>query len=367
MSALKKESEVRFRHWLQSMAIFILVRTFFLLFSSLVNDLYFGYHQTMLVLWTLCTALNVFAFLVVVSNYQELSNITKLEDMAKLKMSTLSSLNASRSLSHHSLDSYSKGLYAGISVAPDGRNVSRPGSTTGSLASFNMAAGTASINTYGSIGPGTVGTRGAGTPSTASSIPLSAFGLNLNPTGIFTMEQLTGSSTSLNRSTANISTAPDGGGRGTNVGTSKTGASSSGTTTGSAFGTNSGLVGTSTHSAFGTSSGYGVGTLGQGSAFDRPAPGPSTTSGGQLRQLQVKTLPSPISVQRPSNSFFSRISALGSSSSRTVSTSSRQLAPSSSGSKPNEPFSSQLRSSDQQSRTTSAASERKIYGTSTMI
>lgn len=59
----------------------------------------------MLLLWTAAIMSDVFVWLVVYSNYQELSDITRLEDMAKLKMSTLSSLNASRSFSHHSLDS----------------------------------------------------------------------------------------------------------------------------------------------------------------------------------------------------------------------------------------------------------------------
>lgn len=59
----------------------------------------------MLVVWFLLNCINVFTWLVVYSNYQELSDITRLEDMAKLKMSTMSSLNASRSFSHHSLDS----------------------------------------------------------------------------------------------------------------------------------------------------------------------------------------------------------------------------------------------------------------------
>lgn len=65
----------------------------------------------MLLLWLLLTCLNVFSWLVVYSNYQELSDITRLEDMAKLKMSTLSSL---RSFSHHSLDSANPyGRYGG--------------------------------------------------------------------------------------------------------------------------------------------------------------------------------------------------------------------------------------------------------------
>lgn len=78
----------------------------------------------MLIIWFLLTAINVFTWLVVYSNYQELSDITRLEDMAKLKMSTLSSLNASRSFSHHSLDSANPyGRYGGTGV----------GSGTGSL------------------------------------------------------------------------------------------------------------------------------------------------------------------------------------------------------------------------------------------
>lgn len=78
----------------------------------------------MLIIWFLLTALNVFTWLVVYSNFQELSDITRLEDMAKLKMSTLSSLNASRSFSHHSLDSANPyGRYGGTGV----------GSGTGSL------------------------------------------------------------------------------------------------------------------------------------------------------------------------------------------------------------------------------------------
>jgi len=191
MSALKKEQEVRFTHWLRAMAVFIVIRTITLFFQSLVNDLYFGYHQAMLVVWLILTACNVFAFLVVVSNYQELSNITKLEDMAKLKMSTLSSLNASRSLSRNSLDSY-KGGYGTVNIQPSGG--SRGGSTTGSISSFNMG--------YGSVGQ-VVTNRVSSShpPSTASSVPLSHFGLNFNPNGVFTIEQLTGSTTSLSRQT----------------------------------------------------------------------------------------------------------------------------------------------------------------------
>lgn len=75
----------------------------------------------MLILWFVLTIFNVFALLVVYSNYQELSDITKIEDMAKLKMSTLSSIQGSRSLSHmsnHSLDSSYKHYGATINSNP---------------------------------------------------------------------------------------------------------------------------------------------------------------------------------------------------------------------------------------------------------
>lgn len=187
MAALKKEHEVKFKHWLRAMGAFIVVRTLTLVFSSVANDLYFGYHQAMLIIWLLLTIGNVFAFLIVVSNFQELSNITRLEDMAKLKMSTISSLNASRSLSRNSLDSYKVyGTLGGVNSQPSpnvsvhgGPSASRPGSTTGSIASFNMNGPQPSP-------------RVGQNPS--ASVPLSSFGLNFNPNGIFTTQQVLGTS-----------------------------------------------------------------------------------------------------------------------------------------------------------------------------
>lgn len=107
--ALKKEFELKFRPWLITMIGFIAFRTLAIIFQSIANDLYFTYHQAILLLWFILIPTNMFALLVVYSNYQELSDITKIEDMAKLKMSTLSSLQGSRSLSHlshQSLDSF---------------------------------------------------------------------------------------------------------------------------------------------------------------------------------------------------------------------------------------------------------------------
>lgn len=119
--ALKKEYELKFRPWLLAMTAFVGLRTITILFQSIANDLYFRYHQAMLLLWLILIPINVFALLVVYSNYQELSDITKIEDMAKLKMSTLSSIQGSRTLSHmshQSLDSYRHYGATGINSNP---------------------------------------------------------------------------------------------------------------------------------------------------------------------------------------------------------------------------------------------------------
>ncbi|XP_076332766.1 uncharacterized protein LOC143237417 isoform X1 [Tachypleus tridentatus] len=105
MNALKKEHEQKFLPWLIAAFLFTVWRIIAIIFRSIANDIYYSYHQAILVLWILLIGTNVFFWLVVYSNYQELADITRLEDMAKLKMGTMSSLNASRSLSHHSINS----------------------------------------------------------------------------------------------------------------------------------------------------------------------------------------------------------------------------------------------------------------------
>lgn len=86
LNGLPNESEPKLGHWLCTMALFTVVRLVLLLFQSIVNDLYFGYHQGMLILWLFLILLNVFAWLVVFSNYQELRYFRKLENMLKEKV-----------------------------------------------------------------------------------------------------------------------------------------------------------------------------------------------------------------------------------------------------------------------------------------
>ncbi|XP_003737882.1 uncharacterized protein LOC100900661 [Galendromus occidentalis] len=104
ISALRKEQEARFRPWLYSMAAFTVWRFCAIIFRSIANDLYYAYHILMLLIWAALIAGNVFAGLVVLSNYQELSDITRLEDLARSKMG--GSTSVSRSVSHNSLDTF---------------------------------------------------------------------------------------------------------------------------------------------------------------------------------------------------------------------------------------------------------------------
>ena len=84
-----QELEQRIRPWLWCMLLFTGWRVFALVFASLVNDLVFGYHQAMLWLWLIFFALNAYGWLVVYSLYMELCDLTRLEDLAKLKVCPL--------------------------------------------------------------------------------------------------------------------------------------------------------------------------------------------------------------------------------------------------------------------------------------
>lgn len=169
--ALKKEHELRFRPWLATMVAFIGLRTLTFLFQTIANDLYFSYHQAMALLWLILIPADVFALLVVYSNYQELSDITKIEDMAKLKMSTLSSIQGSRSLSHlshQSLDSLRHYGATGVNSNPSpsymraAANINhQPYATSGGV--YSHTAG-GSIYEGSNLG-GDGGRYGLGTPT----------------------------------------------------------------------------------------------------------------------------------------------------------------------------------------------------------
>lgn len=93
--ALRKEHEKRMVRWIWVFFIFTVYRFIASTFSSIFNDLIFFYNITMCLLWILFTCASVYGWIIVYSLYLELSDLTKLEDLAHLRIGTMQSLNAS--------------------------------------------------------------------------------------------------------------------------------------------------------------------------------------------------------------------------------------------------------------------------------
>lgn len=92
---LRKEYERRMLPFLYIFAVFTLFRIFAFIFFSIVNDLIFGYNAAMCFLWVVLSAISLYGWVLVYSLYLELEDLTKLEDLAHLRMGTMTSLNAS--------------------------------------------------------------------------------------------------------------------------------------------------------------------------------------------------------------------------------------------------------------------------------
>jgi hypothetical protein len=104
------------------------------LFASIVNDLYFGYNLFMCLAWIVFTIANCYGWTLVYSLYLELADLTKLEDLAHLRvtifplllsiatyilflqMGTMQSLNAS--IAHSIGNSRPTTPHSTISAAP---------------------------------------------------------------------------------------------------------------------------------------------------------------------------------------------------------------------------------------------------------
>lgn len=82
-----QEIEFRMEPWIWCMALFTAWRILIIIYSSIVNDMVFAYHVVMCLLWLLFIAGNIFAWLVVHSFYHELCEVTRLEDVARVKVS----------------------------------------------------------------------------------------------------------------------------------------------------------------------------------------------------------------------------------------------------------------------------------------
>lgn len=93
--ALRKEYEKKIVPWLYCFGIFIAFRIFAFVFASIVNDMIFAYNVLMCLIWIVFSVVGVYGWLLVYSLYLELSDLTKLEDLAHLRMGTMASLNAS--------------------------------------------------------------------------------------------------------------------------------------------------------------------------------------------------------------------------------------------------------------------------------
>ncbi|XP_045538486.1 uncharacterized protein LOC106721255 [Papilio machaon] len=93
--ALRKEYEKKIVPWLYTFGVFILFRTVAFIFAAIVNDMIFSYNVLMCLCWVVFCVVGVYGWLLVYSLYLELADLTKLEDLAHLRMGTMASLNAS--------------------------------------------------------------------------------------------------------------------------------------------------------------------------------------------------------------------------------------------------------------------------------
>lgn len=87
IASLRKEHEKKMVPWLYSFAAFSVFRLFAFVFFSIVNDMIFAYNISMCILWILFICVSTYGWLIVYSLYVELSDLTRLEDLAHLRVS----------------------------------------------------------------------------------------------------------------------------------------------------------------------------------------------------------------------------------------------------------------------------------------
>lgn len=93
--AVRKEHEKRIVPWLYVFGVYTVFRLLAYLFFAIVNDLTFAYNILVVIFWTLFLVVCIYGWIIVYSFYVELKDLTKLEDLAHLRMGTMQSLNAS--------------------------------------------------------------------------------------------------------------------------------------------------------------------------------------------------------------------------------------------------------------------------------
>lgn len=82
-----QEHEKQFHPWLIAFGAFCVLRFFAFLFFSIVNDLTFFYNMTMCMAWFFLVGMSFYAWALVYTLYLELRGLTKLEDLAQLRVS----------------------------------------------------------------------------------------------------------------------------------------------------------------------------------------------------------------------------------------------------------------------------------------
>ncbi|KAI5640436.1 hypothetical protein NE865_07187 [Phthorimaea operculella] len=93
--ALRKEYEKKIVPWLYTFGVFISFRLIAFIFAAIVNDMIFSYNVITCLCWVVFCVVGAYGWLLVYSLYLELADLTKLEDLAHLRMGTMASLNAS--------------------------------------------------------------------------------------------------------------------------------------------------------------------------------------------------------------------------------------------------------------------------------
>jgi len=83
---ISQEHERKMVPWMVTMLMFTVWRVFSFIFAAVVNDMIFSYNIFMCFAWIILTILSLAGFASVYSLFLELSDLTKLEDLAHLRV-----------------------------------------------------------------------------------------------------------------------------------------------------------------------------------------------------------------------------------------------------------------------------------------
>jgi len=121
LNALRFENQTGFHSWLVTMGVFTGWKIIHLGYGTIVNDMFFKYHIFTFFSWIIFNIVSIGSLVVVYSMYLELNTISKIEDLAKFKMDTMSTRGNS--------------LYGSRPTTPHG-TLGRSGSQFGTLQSM---------------------------------------------------------------------------------------------------------------------------------------------------------------------------------------------------------------------------------------